>query len=182
MTRHNFLVVLLFLLTVGCFGQGTEHSPVVDEKYNEFKTDYHNPIAILSTYQYVGNKNMETTGAYRSFYLWKQKSPLKYILIQVLHPKGKQFPEGVTWINRTDAIYSEGNITAYTSLHERPAKVIEELTGKPIPACIIVAQEFYLDKDRKEAIYKLLIVPDDTCLLTYEDTVSELNRVANMQK
>jgi len=177
--KRFFVAYLLFLLCLSCFG-GKVETPV-DEKFSEFKSEYHNPIAILPSYDYVGKKEMETKGAYRTYYLWKEKTSGKYIMIHVLHPNGsKSFPENIKWIDRDSAIYSEGNIAAYDYLHERPASVITEL-DKPLPTCYVVAQEFYLDDERKEAMYKMLISPDDTCLLTYEDTIRELNRVANMR-
>lgn len=170
---------MLFLLCLSCFG-GKVETPV-DEKFSEFKTEYHNPIAILPTYEYVGKKEMETKGAYRTYYLWKEKSSGKYIMINVLHPKGSDsFSKDIEWIDRESAIYSEGNIAAYPELHYRPASVVAEL-DKPLPKCYVVAQEFYLDDERKEAMYKMLIVPDDTCLIVYEDAILELNRVANMR-
>lgn len=172
------LPFLLILFLVSCWGNQVE--PVVD-KTNYFHSKYQFPIAIFPTYEYLGEEKMETKGAFRTYHLWKEQSSGKYIMINVLTPKGSiKFPENIQWIDYETAIYTRGRVAAYNRVHSRVEGVINGLDG-PLPDCIIAAQEFYIDPDRKEAIYKMLIVPDDTCLEVYEPVVEELNRVANMQ-
>ncbi len=174
-------IVLSFLLLIfACNGTGPEvRDDPVDVEASYFYPKYHNPIAIFPTYKYLGKKNMESEKAAREYNVWKDNRSGKYILITTLTPKGDGFPENVTWINRDSAIYSNGNTTAYTSLHTRPLSVIHELDGGVLPDCIIVAQEFYFNK--KEAMFKALIVPDEMCSEVAEPIIEELNRVANMQ-
>ena len=99
-------------------------------------------------------------------------------MITILKPKGDAFPRDYKWVNKSDAIFSRGNIAAYNSLHPRPTSIINEFDG-PLPDCVIVASEFYFHE--YEVMYKALIVPDKMCAEVAEPVVEELNRVANMQ-
>ena len=182
MKRIFQFVPLLFLLFLfACNGVTPTPDEPVDKQTNYFYSEYQNPIAIFPTYKYLGCENIVTTKAHREYYVWKEHRENKYILITVLKPNGSNsFSKDIKWIDKEIAIYSSGNIAAFNFLHIRPRGVIYKLDGD-IPDCVIVAQEFYLDKNRKEAIYKTLIVPDKMCTEISEPVIEELNRVANMQ-
>ncbi len=179
--KNIIKILFVLFLIMGCNGTGPEvREDPVDIQASYFYPKHHNPIAIFPIYKYLGKKNMESDKAMREYNVWKDNRSGKYILITTLTPKGDGFPKNVNWIDRDSAIYSNGNVTAYTSLHTRPLSVIHELDGGFTSDCIIVAQEFYFNK--KEAMFKALIVPDEMCSEIAEPIVEELNRVANMQQ
>jgi len=179
--KRIFQIVPLLLFLIACNGITPTREEPVDKQTNYFYSKYQNPIAIFPTYKYLGSENIITPKAYRDYHVWKEPRSNKYILITVLQPKGSdRFSKNIKWVDKETAIYYRGNITAFNFLHLRPRGVIYKLDGD-IPDCVIVAQEFYLDKDGKEAIYKTLIVPDKMCNEIPEPVIQELNRVANMQ-
>jgi len=177
--KNFFLILISLLLLTGCMLEPTKKEGL-DTVTNYYYPINQNPIAIIPTFEYLGKKNIESEKAYREYHIWKHDRKSKYILLTILRPKGKRFPENVTWIDKESAIYSNRNIAAYSYLHKRPESIIVEIDG-PLPDCIIVAQEFYLDENRTEAIYKALIVPDEYCTEDAKPVIEELNRVANMQ-
>lgn len=148
----------------------------LDQEYKEFVTEYNGTFAIFPTYEHIGIRDIKTSGADRTFHVWKEDSSGKYIMLHILKPAEDVFPEDVNWINTESAIYHEGNVAAYEYLAARPASTIEML-DKPLPECYVVAQRFSIDKERKEAVYRIFVVPDETCLLMYEDAINELDRV-----
>jgi len=181
----SIVLVLVLLFIFSCNGTGPKvrqgkEDPTVDTFTNYFYPKYHKPIAIFPTFKHIGVRSISATGkAYREYNIWKDDRKGKYILITTLRSTQGEFPEDFEWIDRDNAIYSNGNKTAYNSLHERPLKIIHEMSGERLPDCIIVAQEFYFNK--KEAMYKVLIVPDEMCAEDAGPIIEELNRVANMQ-
>jgi len=176
--------VSIFLFLFACNGGKTppiSKETKVNTQLNYFYPKYHNPIAIFPTYKFLGTKTVTQKRAYREYHLWEESSSGKYILISAIYPVGsKSFKKGIRWINKDSAIYVRGNVAAFTSIHPRAKRIIEEM-GAILPNCFILAQEFYLDKERREAIYKVLISPDEMCDRIPDSTVEELNRVANMQ-
>jgi len=184
MKRILKLLPILFLLTMFACSSGMnpdikEEPPIIaDTVY--FYPKYHKPISIFPTFKLIGFKSFSEDGkAYREYNIWKDSRTNKYILITVIRPLGNSFPTDVQWIDRESAIYSDGNKTAYNSLHERPTSVIYDFDGVPLPDCIIVAQEFYYHA--QEVIYKVLIVPDKMCAENAEPVIKELDRVAISQ-
>jgi len=182
--RKIFTLLAVLFLLAGCMG-GKSSTPVMDEGFDTqtkyFNPEYHNPIAIFPTYEKLGTHSLDTEKAHRKYHVWQEKRTGKIILITVLTPNGyDSFPKTIRWMDSPGALYVGGNTAAYNHLNSRPAAAITKLGGV-FPDCFIVAQAFYLDKNRKEAIYKALIVPDDVCAEEFEPVIDELDRVANMQ-
>ena len=175
------IITFLFLISIiACSAKPT--NPEVDENLNYFTPLHNKRIAIYTTYNYLGVEKLVTENVYREYHIWKENTSNKYILITVLRPIGSMsFPENIRWLNYQDAIYFEGNVIAFSTLHSRPAGIIEDKFKEILPDCLIVAQEFYIDKDRMEAIFKSLIVPDSLCSEDAKPVIEELNRVANVQ-
>ena len=186
MKRIFKLIPILFILTM--FACSIEKNPNLKEEppiigiTSYFYPKYHKPITIFSAFKLIGVKSIsENEKAHREYNIWKDSKTNKYILITVIRPYGRSFPDNVQWIDRESAIYSNENKTAYDFLHERPTSVINDfdLDGTPLPDCIIVAQEFYYHP--QEVIYKVLIVPDKMCAKDVEPVIKELDRVAILQ-
>jgi len=180
MTKRSIVAGILCLslfLLVGCPGTAPPVKPTVDKQVSYFNPKHHNPISIFPTYKYVGEQKSETDKVYRTYYVWNEEESGKYIVITVLNPKGK-FPQGVQWVDKTNALYVQGNKAAYNYLNMRLASALTQM-GMPLGECIIIAQEFYYND--QEVIYKSLIVPDKWCTENAKPVIEELNRVANMQ-
>lgn len=173
--KRFFLIFIIMILVASCASQ---HDQGVDTQVNEFITDHNGTIALFPTYEYIGSKEIETNGAYRTYHLWGENSSGKYIMIQVLNPKGRVFPENIIWIDMKSGIHFDGDLVVYDELHDRPASIIAELDMTIQPAsCYLITQQFDIDDKRKEAIFKLHIVPDDSCVATGENAVKEFRRV-----
>ena len=96
-------------------------------------------------------------------------------MIIVIVPKEGTFPDNLVWNNPNTALNVKGMRAAYSSISSRSYSIMNKL-GADFPECFILAQEVHLDP--REALFRILIVPDDMCTEDYEPVMEELDRVA----
>jgi hypothetical protein len=175
----SFCLMFIFFL-IGC-GKGAPTGENIIKK-TEFKEDIntfvspsHGTVAIFPTYKYLGSKEDSEGKGIRKYYVWEQPDEGKYIMILQLVPKEGTFPEGIDWTPKEGSLFIKGKRAAYNSINARSQKVMNEL-GAELPPCFILAEEVHVSKT--EALFRILIVPDQMCLGNYEPVMQELDRVA----
>jgi len=167
-----FLIALFFL--VACNG-GNKPVTKVEPVTKTFVSENHGPIAIFPTYEYLGMKESFEGKSNREYHLWENKFDGKYILIIQIIPKEGTFPSDLVWNSTQGSLYVKGMRAAYNSIAARTYKIMKQL-GAEFPPCFILAQEVHVSP--KEAIFRVLIVPDKMCTEEYEPVMEELDRVA----
>ena len=164
-----FLIFLFFL--VSC---QTTPQKAVETDTNIFTSKTFGDIAIFPAYKYLGETNNIEGRGIRRYHLWENPYENKYILIFQIIPKEGTFPEDLNWFSG-NPLYVKGMRAAYDSLSERTYSVMINL-GAKFPPCFLLAEEVHTSP--KEALFRILIVPDDMCGDDYEPVMEELDRVA----
>jgi hypothetical protein len=165
-----FLIFLFFL--AGC---ETTPQSTVEKDTNIFTSKTHGDVAIFPTFEYLGmNESTEGKGV-RKYYIWENKFENKYIMILQIVPKEGNFPEDLQWISKKDALYVKGMRAAFTSIASRSYIIMQKFVTE-FPPCFILAQEIHVAP--REALFRILIVPDKMCAEEYKPVMEELDRVA----
>ena len=172
--NHLFLIMILILSLsfIACNGSQVTDTPV-DNQISTFTSPTHGSIAIFPTYKHLGtSKNTEGKGI-RTYNVWENERTNKYILIIQIVPKEGTFPEDLNWTPANGRLYLKGLRAAYNSIGSRPYSIMTKL-GAKFPPCFILVEEVHVDP--KEALFRILIVPDEMCAEEYEPVMEELNR------
>ena len=165
-----FLIIILAFLLVSCGGQSTTDS---ESKYRIFESPTFGKIAVFPSYDYMGVSQDNEGKGLREYHLWESPYDGNYALIIQIIPKEGEFPSDLIWVTRQNALYVKGMRAAYESIASRTYSVMQNL-GAEFPACFILAEEVHVSP--REAIFRILITPDDMCTGDYESTMQELDR------
>ena len=168
-----FLILTLVFLLVSCGGQGTETG--LEPETKTFVSKTHGEIGIFPTYEYLGVYESGEGKGIRQYNVWEEPFSGKYLLILQIVPKQGTFPKDLLWVNPKDALFVRGMRAAYDSIASRTYSAMQKL-GVEFPACFILAEEVHVAP--KEALFRILIVPDAMCTGNdYPSVMEELDRV-----
>lgn len=169
----NISGFLIFILLI--FGCATD--PITtkeDDQTFRFISRSMGLVSIMPTYQYIGEKDLSDQKATRVYHIWEDSMNEKYIMIYHLIAKQGTFPPGLQWVTPNGAIYIKGMRAAYTTIGEKPYSALQKFNLR-LQECFILAQEVH--HNDTEAVFRILIVPDETCAEEYEPVMEELDRV-----
>lgn len=181
--KLRFLLLIPLFFMLACAGPEIKEDGKPTTEGNitrhtvDFQPKYLDKITIFPTYRFLGSERTESSGAFRNYFVWENKFEGKYVLILQLFPRGEDtFPPDVQWVNPDGALYHRGMRAAYDSLSKSAVEIINKLGGE-LPDCFIVGQEVVVDRKLREAILKVLIVPDKFCSGNWISVMEELDRV-----
>jgi len=174
-------IIPIFLILIFALCSCNGHTPDVpstsetlkEEPY-QFVTKSIGTYSIMPTYKYLGWRSFTDEKAIRDYHIWENKFDGKYVIIYNLIAKQGTFPPNLQWINEYDSIYHKGMRAAYITMGERPLLALQQF-GVILPDCFILAQEVH--HNDKEAVIRILVVPDKMCAEDYEPVMEELDRV-----
>jgi len=171
-------IFLIFLLVLCSCNGHTPDVPSTPETLKEepyqFVTKTLGTYSIMATYKYLGLKSFSDEKAKREYHVWEDKFDGKYVIIYNLMANQGTFPPDLQWVSKHGAIYHKGMRAAYITMGERPFMALQQF-GVVLPDCFILAQEVH--HNDKEAVIRILVVPDKMCAEDYEPVMEELNRV-----
>ena len=174
MKKYNPIFLIMVLLLVACGGSQVSDTPV-NNQTSIFTSPTHGTIAIFPAYKHLGEmKNTEGKGI-RTYNVWENPYDNKYIMIIQIVPKEGTFPEDLVWTPENGSLYIKGLRAAYNSIGSRPYSIMTKL-GAEFPPCFILAEEVHVSP--REALFRILIVPDEMCAEEYEPVMEELDRAA----
>jgi len=165
-----FLIFLFFL--AGC---NSAPQPAIEKDTNIFTSKTHGDISIFPIYKHLGEKRNTEGKGIRTYNVWENPHENKYIMILQIVPKEGTFPEDLVWTPANGRLYVKGLKAAYNSIGSRPYSIMMKL-GAKFPDCFILAEEVHVAP--REALFRILIVPDKMCAEEYEPVMEELDRVA----
>jgi len=169
------LVLIVFFAAFGCPKKDPPPEKPVDQVASTFISANHGDIIILPTYKYVDEVKYNKGKAARYYHIWENKFEGKYIIIFQLFPKEGVFPDDVNWTPEQGSIFIKGKSAAYDSIAVRLHNALTQL-GIQLPECFILAQRVHVSPT--EALFRMLLVPDDMCSGDYSPVMKELDRVA----
>ena len=175
MKKYNpvLLILILVFSLVAC--GGGQRTDSIEPETKTFVSQTHGEIGIFPTYEYMGVYESSEGKGIRHYHLWENPYDGKYLMILQIVPKQGTFPPDIMWNNPKDAIYIRGMRAAYDSISSRSYGIMTKL-GAQFPACFILAQEVHVAP--KEALFRILIVPDNMCTGNdYQSVMEELDRV-----
>jgi len=176
--KRIFTIFLMCILLFSC-SQNTlviPEEPFDNQTYKYLTPNQSFPyISIMPSYKYVGEKDFSDQKAVRKYTIWESVSEYKYIMIYHLVSNQGPFPSNIEWTT-DDVIYKSGMKAVYTTVGNNAYKALDHF-GLVLDDCFILAQEIHINEENNEAIFRILIVPDEFCTENYQPVLEELKRV-----
>ena len=168
-----FLILVLVFFLISC-GSGQRTDTGIQPETKTFVSEKHGDIGIFPAYNFMGTYELATEKSFRQYNLWENPYEGKYIMIIQIVPKEGTFPPNLVWNDPQTSLYIKGMRAAYDGISSRSYSIMQKL-GAEFPPCFILAQEVHVHP--KEALFRILIVPDKMCTGDYEPVMEELDRV-----
>lgn len=166
-------LIILFVVS-GCkTTPSIQEEDIIEESTSTFTSLEHGEISIFPTYEYQGVSDQSDEKNIRKLYLWVNKADNKYIIVNQIIVREGTIPPGTKGIDPYGSLYSSWDEAVYTSIAERPYRTLG-LFGIDLPPCFMAAVGAHIGD--KEAIIRILIVPDKMCSENYQPVLEELNR------